>query len=194
MDEYGFEARLRHLEHIIAGQNQPKTVQIAVLKRVETLRKELHSVYKNNKSIRDFVEKYDAHSKLLNPNTSTYSLEREILAPDAKLELILAAQDDLEKFASEVNQVKALEYVVGSSEFEAVDNLGPQLAPLEVSHLDQKTNLSQLTDDISQLMERYNGTINTLSEIFISWDNILSTMEGHVSALERQKKADETIP
>jgi hypothetical protein len=57
MDEYGFEARLRHLEHIISGQNQPKTTQIAVLKRVETLRKELHTVYKNNKSIRDFVEK-----------------------------------------------------------------------------------------------------------------------------------------
>jgi hypothetical protein len=30
----------------------------------------------------------------------------------------LAAQDDLEKFSTEVNQVKALEYVVGSSEFD----------------------------------------------------------------------------
>jgi hypothetical protein len=42
----------------------------------------------------------------------------------------------------------------------AVDHLGPELAPLEVSHLDQKTNLNQLTEDISQLMERYNGTVS----------------------------------
>lgn len=60
----------------------------------------------------------DAHSKLLNPNTSTYSLEREILAPDVKLELLLTAQEDLEKFVQEVKQVKDLEYTVSGTEFD----------------------------------------------------------------------------
>lgn len=60
----------------------------------------------------------DVHAKLLNPNTSTYNLERETLAPDVKLELLLTAQDDLEKFAQEVKQVKDLEYVVSGTEFD----------------------------------------------------------------------------
>lgn len=62
----------------------------------------------------------DVHAKLLNPNTSTYTMEREILAPDVKLELLLTANDDLEKFAQEVKQVKDLEYVVSGSEFEGI--------------------------------------------------------------------------
>lgn len=59
MDEHGFEARLRHLEHVLLGQNntQPKGNSETLVKRVEALQKELDVVYKNNKPIRDFVTK-----------------------------------------------------------------------------------------------------------------------------------------
>ncbi|KAL7314732.1 hypothetical protein PS15m_006263 [Mucor circinelloides] len=189
MDEHGFEARLRHLEHVLIGQNntQLKGSNETLIKRVEALQKELDAVYKNNKPIRDFVTKYDVHAKLLNPNTSTYTMEREILAPDVKLELLLTANDDLEKFAQEVKQVKDLEYVVSGSEFEVIETLGPKLASLEVTHTDQISELNQITKQVSDFMERYNHTVNTLSEIFIQWDHILTNMESHVGALERQK-------
>ncbi|CAO0799388.1 unnamed protein product [Mucor circinelloides] len=189
MDEHGFEARLRHLEHVLLGQNntQLKGSNETLIKRVEALQKELDAVYKNNKPIRDFVTKYDVHAKLLNPNTSTYTMEREILAPDVKLELLLTANDDLEKFAQEVKQVKDLEYVVSGSEFEVIETLGPKLASLEVTHTDQISELNQITKQVSDFMERYNHTVNTLSEIFIQWDHILTNMESHVGALERQK-------
>ncbi|CAO3611794.1 unnamed protein product [Mucor fragilis] len=189
MDEHGFEARLRHLEHVLLGQNsaQSKSSNETLVKRVETLQKELDAVYKNNKPIRDFVTKYDAHAKLLNPNTSTYTMEREILAPDVKLELLLTANDDLEKFAQEVKQVQDLEYVVSGSEFEVIETLGPKLASQEVTHTDQISELNQITKQVSDFMERYNHTVNTLSEIFIQWDHILTNMESHVGSLERQK-------
>ncbi|CAO3636274.1 unnamed protein product [Mucor hiemalis] len=137
-----------------------------------------------------FVLNRYAHSKLLNPNTSSYSMEREILSPDVKLELLLTAQEDLEKFAQEVKQVKDLEYVVSGNEFNDVETLGPKLSTLEVSHTDQVKDLNDITNQVSQFMERYNGTVNTLSEIFISWDNILTNMETHVTALERQKEVN----
>ncbi|KAG2215197.1 hypothetical protein INT46_001473 [Mucor plumbeus] len=189
MDDHGFEARLRHLEHVLLGQNstQPKGNNETLIKRVEAVQKGLETVYKNNKAIKDFVTKYDAHAKLLNPNTSTYTMEREILAPDVKLELLLTANDDLEKFAQEVKQVKDLEYVVSGAEFDVIETLGPKLAPLEVTHADQISELNQITKEVSDFMERYNHTVNTLSEIFIQWDHILTNMESHVSALERQK-------
>ncbi|KAI9340108.1 hypothetical protein BD770DRAFT_399772 [Pilaira anomala] len=190
MDNYGFEARLRHLEHVLIGQQNAqlsKTAKDNLLKRVNNIHKELDTVYKNNKPIKSFIEKYDAHSKLLNPNTSTYSLEREILAPDVKLELLLTAQEDLEKFVQEVKQVKDLEYTVSGTEFDVVETLGPELSRLEVSHTDQIKQLNDITEQVSQFMKRYNGTVNTLSEIFISWDHILTNMETHVTSLERQK-------
>lgn len=60
MDEHGFESRLRHLEHVLVGQQTAQVSKLnkeSILKRIETLHKELNSVYKNNKSIKDFIEK-----------------------------------------------------------------------------------------------------------------------------------------
>ncbi|KAG1461219.1 hypothetical protein G6F46_004115 [Rhizopus delemar] len=190
MDEHGFEARLRHLEYILYGQQQQqnKSTNEVIIKRMELLRKELSSIYQNNKSIKYFIEKYDTHSKLLNPNTSTYSLERELLSTDVKIELLLAAQDDLKKFAQEVKQVKSLEHVVSGTELEVVDKLKPQLSSMDVIHVNQTKQLNQLTKEISDLMERYNKTVNTVSEIFIAWDNILTSMETHLTTLEHQKQ------
>ncbi|KAI9020843.1 hypothetical protein CLU79DRAFT_754028 [Phycomyces nitens] len=192
MDEHGFEARLRHVEHILVGQ-QPmylaRATKLPLLQRMDALRKELQIVYKGNKGIQDFIDKYDVHAKLLNPANSTFLMEREFIAPEAKLELVMAGLEDMETFAKQVKQVKALEHVVSGVDFEVVKSLGPELAPLEAIHSDQARELNELTHKVSSLMDNYNGLINTLSEIFISWDDILGTMESHVSALERKKEA-----
>ncbi|KAI7856826.1 hypothetical protein BDC45DRAFT_566887 [Circinella umbellata] len=188
MDEHGFEARLRHLEYILAGQtNIPRNTKTSTTKRIDELKKELYTLYKTNKPIKEFMERYDTHVKLLDPADSTLAMERELLTTDTKLELLLAASDDLEKFAAQVRQVKSLEHVVSGSEYDALDTLGPQLSPLEAKHAEQAKQLDDITKRISQSMDSYNGIVNTLSEIFISWDDILSTMETHVTALERQR-------
>ncbi|CAO3698424.1 unnamed protein product [Rhizopus stolonifer] len=183
MDEHGFEARLRHLEYILYGQQQSQSKSHdAVIKRMELLKKELGSIYHNNKPIRCFIENYlllnvllnDTYSKLLNPNTSTYSLERELLSTDVKSELLLAAQDDLKN----------------GTEFNVVDELKSKLATMDISHADQTKQLNRLTGDISDLMERYNKTVNTVSEIFIAWDNILTSIETHLTSLEHQKQSE----
>lgn len=60
MDNYGFEARLRHLEHVLIGQQNmqlSKTAKDNLLKRVNNIHKELDTVYKNNKPIKSFIEK-----------------------------------------------------------------------------------------------------------------------------------------
>ncbi|ORY99080.1 hypothetical protein BCR43DRAFT_488694 [Syncephalastrum racemosum] len=186
MDPYGFESRLRHLEHVVTGTDQHDT-NATVLQRLERLQKELHALYRNNKTIHDFIDKYETHAKVLNPAESSLALEREILTPDTKLELIMAAYDDLEKYASEIKQVKSLEHVMSGTEFEAVEKLGQELAPLEAKHTEQARELNALTQRLARVMDNYNAQINTLSEIFISWDDILSTMEVHVSALEAQQ-------
>ncbi|KAI8377955.1 uncharacterized protein BYT42DRAFT_362914 [Radiomyces spectabilis] len=192
MDEHGFVARLRHLEHILVGQqvsHLSRDTQLTLLKRVHALKSELNNVYKNNKTLQAFMDKYDAHAKLLNPNESSLAMEHALLTPETKLELVLAAQDELETFAADIKQVKSLEHVVSGTEFEVVEKQGAELSCLEVAHAEQAKQLAITTQKLSSTMDTYNGVINTLSEIFISWDDILTTMETHVAALERQKAA-----
>lgn len=104
-------------------------------------------------------------------------MERELLSTDVKLELLLAAQDDLKKFAQEVKQVKSLEHVVNGTDFDGkqyinpkvyklivvyivVDELKPKLSELDIVHVDQTKQLNKLTREISELMERYNKTVS----------------------------------
>ena len=58
MDEHGFEARLRHLEYILAGQtNIPRNTKTSTTKRIDELKKELYTLYKTNKPIKEFMER-----------------------------------------------------------------------------------------------------------------------------------------
>ncbi|KAI9306692.1 hypothetical protein BJ944DRAFT_152256, partial [Cunninghamella echinulata] len=186
MDQYGFETRLWHLEHILTGDQNIQISRLAIplFQRNQQLLKELNNIQKDNKLLKDFAAKYDPYAKLLNPVNSTYEIERELLQPETKLELIFAAYDDLEKFAAEVKQIKLLEHVINGDDFTAVEDLGPQLTPLEVYHEEQVKKLNDITTRVSKAMDTYNGIINTLSEIFIAWDDVLSTLENHVTALE----------
>jgi hypothetical protein len=45
-------------------------------------------------------------------------MERELLQPETKLELVLTAYEDLERLANEVKQIKSLEHVVTGADFE----------------------------------------------------------------------------
>ncbi|CAO3599648.1 unnamed protein product [Absidia cylindrospora] len=110
--------------------------------------------------IRIHINIDNPYSKLLNPVNSTYDMERQLLQPETKMELVLAAYDDLERLANEVKQIKALEHVVNGSDFEAVEKLGPQLTPLELAHGEQAYQLANVTARISQAMDSYNGIVS----------------------------------
>lgn len=124
----------------------------------------------------------EPHAKQLDPAESTLALEREILTTDTKLELVLAAYDELTQFASQVKQVKSLEHVVNGSDFEgkisfistlkkqmlkltrnvriAVEKLGPDLSAAEVLHAEQSKQLADLTRKVTVAMENYNGLVS----------------------------------
>lgn len=62
MDKHGFEARLRHLDHVLGLHQHNNTLSAlstkeSILKRIEDIQKELDLVYKNNKCIKEFVGK-----------------------------------------------------------------------------------------------------------------------------------------
>lgn len=53
-----------------------------------------------------------------------------------------------------------------------VETLGPKLSALEVSHTDQVKNLNDITNQVSQFMERYNGTVSSF-QLELSFGNKL---------------------
>ncbi|ORX62241.1 hypothetical protein DM01DRAFT_1075226 [Hesseltinella vesiculosa] len=186
MDTYGFDTRLRHLERIVAGESSSNLVDppTSLLQQSQTLNKALQTLYKNNTFLQDFEQKYEPYHILLNPAQSTLEMERELLQPETKLELVMATYDDMDQLARTLQQVKELEHVVNSKDYQSVEQLGSELAPLEVQHGEQATQLAETTNRICTAMDQYNKTIHTLSEIFIAWDDLLSNMEQQISVIE----------
>jgi len=58
----------------------------------------------------------DKHENVLNPTASPFAVEQELLDVTTKKELVLAASDELEAFANQLKQIKALEHVLESSD------------------------------------------------------------------------------
>ncbi|CAG8774469.1 7166_t:CDS:2, partial [Racocetra persica] len=143
--------------------------QLTLLKRVDEIKKEFNTI------IRDEAD------------DSALAMERVILTPEAKAEIVCSSAEELKLVAENLGQIKDLQESIDAPEFKGLDKLFPQVTPIETSHVDQVARADEASAHITFLLDKYNIFVNILSEIFISWDHILSTLDAHISALERAK-------
>jgi hypothetical protein len=182
------EERLRYLERLIVEDSAAlPTEQEALVFRVANVQMELTNIIYERKALHEFLDKYEKHEHYLSPSLSPLALERQILTVEAKSEIILASEQDLTRFADETTHIKSLEHVVGGVDLKSLEAALPQLYPLEQTHHDQVALTDHLSRRVSELTNAYNALINTLSEIFIAWDHILSSAETQVAATERER-------
>ncbi|KAF9101781.1 hypothetical protein BGX27_011335 [Mortierella sp. AM989] len=175
-----------HQQHNKHGhQNQPNHTPGSLSRRIQQLEATLWTVTKERKSIDDFLQKYQA-SKLINNPHGSHS-DRELLSLQAKIELILAAQEDLQKLAEESKEVQSLQRCAEIGGLKNVESHYPALSKLETIHIEQFQEANKISDKANKLTDDYNGLINTLSEVFLSWDALLTAAEVKVSEVERLK-------
>ncbi|CAG8442388.1 3816_t:CDS:2 [Acaulospora colombiana] len=185
------EFRVYHLEKSIFGHEARSNKvlayerlkeQLTLLKRVDEIKKEFNAII------------HDQVSELISPfKDSALAMERAILTPEAKAEIICSSAEELETVAENLKQIEELKGIIDAPEFKGLDKLFPQITPIETENISQISKTNEMSTRLTSLMDRYNNTvsfstdINTLSEIFISWDHILSTLDVNISALERAK-------
>jgi len=114
-------------------------------------------------------------------------MERVILTPEAKAEIVASSAEELGLVAENLKQIDELQSIIEAPEFKGLDKFLPQLTPVETIHVDQTAKSNEVSARVTHLLEKYNGIVNTLSEIFISWDHILSAIDANISALERAR-------
>jgi len=163
--------------------------QISLLKKVEEIKKEFNTIIRERDgadSLKSFLEIYDQVSDLVSPfKNSALAMERVILTPEAKAEIIVSSAQELEQVADNLKQIDELQSVIDAPEFKGLDKYLPEITPIEGKHIDQAARTNQVSARMTQLLDRYNGIVNTLSEIFISWDSILSTIDTNITEIER---------
>ncbi|ORZ27095.1 hypothetical protein BCR41DRAFT_300459, partial [Lobosporangium transversale] len=128
----------------------------------------------------------DESSKLINNPYDSHP-DRELLTLQAKTELIFAAQEDLQKLSEESKEIQNLQPCAEIGGLKNIESHYPALSKLETIHVNQLQETNNVSDKINKLIDDYNSLINTLSEVFLSWDGLLAAAELKVSEVERSR-------
>ncbi|KAF9356107.1 Dynactin subunit 3 [Mortierella sp. NVP85] len=163
---------------------QPDVVAGPLSRRIQKVETALWGATKERK-IDEFLHKYESSKLMNNPHGS--HPDRELLSLQAKSELILAAQDDLHKLAEESKEIQSLQRCAEIGGLKNVEPHYPALSKLETIHIEQYQQSNAVSDRMNKLTDDYNGLINTLSEVFLSWDALLTAAELRVSEVERSR-------
>ncbi|CAG8551631.1 9212_t:CDS:2 [Ambispora leptoticha] len=160
---------------------------LSLLRRVDEVKKQFQTIIRERDGLKSFLEQYDQVSEFVSPFKDAVDMERAILTTEAKAEIIVASEEELSALAENYKQIEELQKIIDSEEFKGLDRFFPLLTPIETSHVNQAARTNEVSARITHLLDRYNGIINTLSEIFIAWDSILTIIDAEISALERTK-------
>lgn len=190
-----FELRVNHLEKSVWGYDpsghkmmKDYNEQMSLLTRIEEIRKQMNNLVRDREGVKAFLDQYDQVAYLVSPFTDNIALERQILTPEGKAEIVAASSEELERVAISLKEIGELQCFIDAPEFRGLEKLFPLITPIESVHIDQAAKSNEVSARITRLLDRYNRIINTLSEIFIAWDHMLTTIDVHISALERKAR------
>ncbi|KAF9402496.1 Dynactin subunit 3 [Podila epigama] len=177
-----------HHSHKHGSNKDPQHTPGSLSRRVQKIETAFWAAAKERKpSFEEFLNKLNGSSKLVDSPYSSHS-DRDLLTLQAKTELVLAAQEELEKLAQDSKEIQNLQRCAELGGLKNVASEYPTLAKLETVHIEQSQACNKVSDKMNKLTDDYNGLINTLSEVFISWDALLTVAEQKVAEVERSRQ------
>ncbi|KAH9447257.1 hypothetical protein MJO29_015653 [Puccinia striiformis f. sp. tritici] len=198
------DLRLRLLECVFAGalsssdsftattttQNGNKT---SIALRLERLLAHLTTILdtKPNDAIHRFVQSYDLNEPLLHlPNPLPTTKETSQLSLNEKASLVFEAEPEIVQVERDLREIEVLDNrgFVGAGKLVNGDWTDEELSSTIVKPLQESTkSIQELEQRITSLMSDYDSYVNALSEIFVSWDSILSSIELDLHKLQIHK-------
>ncbi|KAI9062598.1 hypothetical protein FKP32DRAFT_1573461 [Trametes sanguinea] len=204
------ELRLRWLETLLFGAKHDALEQVAkaatkgeklregdtLVRRAEELQRRLDGVIQSSDGLKRFMERYDQYAHMLTPqfalsgslptNPPTYenmsSSELEAFLSEMESDIRAAERDLLE--------ISALESkgVTGAGKLADYEALQPRLEALTKAQDEDLRMAADLEKRIALLMDRYATNVDTLSELFVSWDEAIRDAEDEVLKMERDRQ------
>jgi len=210
------ELRLRWLEALVLGVNQDlgrdrkgkareeystATAAIASLKHGETLsrlaekvQQKLDKVVEGNEGLTKFMNQYDKHAPLLMPS---FVLSDTVRDPPTYDKM---SAEELDAFLTEIEpeiraadrdmlEVEVLEKrgVTGAGRLLDYEELQPRLKAILDAYEEDVRVANSLERRIASLVERHATYVDTLSELFVAWDDAITEAENKLGRMERER-------
>jgi len=205
------ELRLRWLDALILGVKQDLgrdrkgredySTAIANLKHGETLsrlaetvQQKLNKAVEGNEGLTKFMNQYDKHAPLFMPS---FVLSGTIPSPPTYDKM---SEEEIDTYLTEMEpevraadrdmlEIEALEKkgVTGAGRLLDYEELQPRLKAILDAHEEDARLADSLETRIASLVEQHATYVDTLSELFVAWDDTITEAEDRVSRMEREK-------
>ncbi|KAJ2890739.1 hypothetical protein GGI21_006071 [Coemansia aciculifera] len=153
-----------------------------VSEQIANIERRLGQVLANHTPLAQGLEKYAKLQGVIDGD-GDLDLSRQLLGAGAKLELVLLNDNAVQTLA-DLRAIRDLQGHISQPEYSVAAELLPKTLELERRHITQTGELRRAVADISSVIDRYHAETETLSELFVRWDQILTGIERNVSELE----------
>ncbi|CAD6573329.1 MAG: hypothetical protein CYPHOPRED_005119 [Cyphobasidiales sp. Tagirdzhanova-0007] len=143
-------------------------------------------------AVKRFLEGYDLNAPLLVPQltaSTQMALSSSDLVPQAKAILILEAEQDIRNLERELREIDALEKrgVVSAGRLANYQPLKPRLLQLQEDLTAIASSYSSLEKRVESVLSSYDSYVNTVSQLFINWNDAITQAEKAVTMIERER-------
>ncbi|KDR80755.1 hypothetical protein GALMADRAFT_207733 [Galerina marginata CBS 339.88] len=206
------ELRLRWLEALILGMKQDggkgkgKELEYAgigsanlkhgetLTRLAETVQTKLDKAVEGNEGLRRFMDNYNQNAHLLTPSFALSGIlpdppTYDNMSAEEINALLAEMEPDIRAADRDMLEIDALEKkgVTGAGNLPDYENLEPRLKAVLVGHEENAKLAASLEIRISALVERHATYVDTLSELFVAWDDTLTEAEDKVARMERER-------
>lgn len=170
------EERIAELEKQIYGCSIPsiddplaETAVVDSLLHVNTL---ISSALSGREKANALVKRLPQLNELLDTTYDDGDLQTE-----AKLEVLFAVEDELQKNLELLNKVKELMPALEIDKIKNVPELTPKLEHLTINYLKAYEESNEVNHTIHEVFSKYNNIIDIISKTLINLDATLTTVE-----------------
>jgi len=160
----------------------------------ETVQTKLGKVVEGNEGLKRFMDSYDQNSYLLTPSFALSGLLPDAptydkMSPEEVDAFLAEMEPDIRAADRDMLEIDALEKkgVTGAGKLSEYEKLEPRLHALLKAHEEDAKLAASLETRISSLVDRHATYVDTLSELFVAWDDTLSEADDKLSRMEKEK-------
>ncbi|KAK7687629.1 hypothetical protein QCA50_008843 [Cerrena zonata] len=194
------DLRVRWLETLLFGAKQDcktRGVEISnpsLLRGIEDLQHKIDTIVQGNDGLRRFMEHYEQHAHLLTPSfalsgTVPVSSPYENMSSSELEAFLTEMEQDIKAADSDLREIEALEKknVTAAGKLTDYESLKPRLEKLIEAHTEDLQLAADLEKRVANLMDHYATHMDTLSELFVAWDDTIEEADSQATKLQRDQ-------
>jgi len=165
-----------------------------LMRLAETVQQKLDKAVEGNEGLKRFMDNYEQHAHLLTPSFALSGIlpdppTYDKMTPEEINALIAEMEPDIRAADRDMLEIDALEKkgVLGAGKLPEYEKLQPRLQALLKAHQEDAELALSLEIQIASLVERHTNYVDTLSELFVAWDDTITEAEDKLARFERER-------